>query len=75
MIIGVHFCWSFWLFEVTDVPSSSSVVVNHLHEDDTVFANVVKVECKFNSTQADDVDVDQPLDQSLLARLADIRQL
>lgn len=58
----MHFRWSFGLFEVTDVPSSSSVVVNHFHQDDTVFANIVKVEGKFNSTQTDDVDVDQPLD-------------
>lgn len=58
----MHFRRPFGLFEVADVPSSSSVVVNHFNQDDTVFANVVEVECKFNSTQTYDVDVDQPLD-------------
>ena len=61
LIIRMHFCWSFGLFEIANVPSSSSVVVHDFHEDDSVFANVMEVEGKFYSTQVHDVDVHKPL--------------
>lgn len=71
----MHFGGSFGFLKETKVPAPSSVVVDHLHEHHSVLADRVQSQRVLPCTQRKNVDADEPLHQSLLPHLSDVRQV